>query len=485
MPKIVNFVVMQSKSANITRIFSAIGMLCLFFNLGLNAQKVTISPEILLRDDYSYALLGKVDDKVLLVRNKGFTQTLSIYNEGLGFVQEVPMEFEDKRVSVIGFVTNKNDFNIYYSFKSGTKEIIKAVKLSSSGEKYYQDTVAINDNVFLTQYYKFHGSENDRYICLFNVEDENTMQLMFYDNQEMKLLFNQKIDVEGVSMRKDFRNITISNKGEIALLFDKNNTLYRKELHYYRLLIMNKEGKVRDQKLKIPDVISVDQKLIADDENNRFKIVGLYSDKYENISNGYFVGDEQNDIKLVPFPEKMIARTNTKSKKRYVGLEDYGLNDVIFRKDGGCLMVLESNKEFVRANSTARGGRAGSYRIGVTDYYNEDILVLSMYPNGAFHWNAVLPKKQFSQDDDGIYSSFFIFKTPAKLHFVYNDEIKSNNTVSEYVLNPAGVFERNAVLSTAYQKLKLRIRSSIQISNNAFLLTSERNNRLNIVKIEY
>lgn len=459
-------------------------MLCFFFNVATYAQKVTISPEILLRDDYSYALLGEVDDKVLLVRNKGFTQSLSVYNEGLGFVQEIPLEFEDKRVNVIGFVTTKNDFNVYYSFRNGSKEIIKSVKLSATGEKYFQDTVFMRENVFLTEYYKFHGSDNDRYICMFNVIDEHSMQVIFYDNQEMKLLFEKKLEVKDLSMRKDFRNICISNEGEIAFLFEKNNSSFRKEFHYYRMMIMDKNGETRDQKLPMPNLLSTDQKLIHDEENNFFKVVGLYSSKYENVSNGYFMGDEVNPVVAQPFPNGMLKKSTVKTKKKTIGLEDYGLNDIIFRKDGGCLLVLESNKEFVRANSASRA-RSGSYRIGITDYYNEDILVLSVNPDASFLWTTILPKKQFSQDDDGIYSSFFIFKTPSMLHFVYNDEIKSNNTVSEYVLNPAGVFERNAVLSTAYQKLKLRIRSSIQVSSNAFLLTSERNSRLNIVKVEY
>ena len=475
---------MQNKLAHISWCF----MLSLFL-VGLimssaYSQKVTVSPEILLRDDYSFALLGEVDKKVLLVRNKGYQQTLSIYNEGLGFVQEIPLDFEDKRVNIIGFVTGKTDFNVYYSYRSGSKEIIKAVKLSAMGQEYYQDTVFMRENVFLTEYYRFDGSDNDRYVCLHNVLDETTIQLILFDNQEMELIYEKKLVVNGVSMRKDLINMSISNDGELALLFDKNNSQFRKEDHYMRVVSITKKGETKDAKIEFNDMLSVDQRIIADNANGGFRIVGLYSDKNEILSQGYFVSDLDRLVKSA-FPPEMLSNTSGSSKKKLIGLEDYGLNDIIFRKDGGCLLVLESKKEFHRASSATRGSRAGSYRMGVTDYYNEDILVMSINADGTFLWNTVLPKKQFSQDDDGAYSSFFIFKTPSKLHFVYNDEIKSNNTVSEYVLNPAGVYERNAVLSTAYQKLKLRLRSSIQVSSNAFLLTSERNSRLNIVKIEY
>ena len=447
-------------------------------------QKVTVSPELLLRDDYSFALLGEVDNKILLVRNKGYSQSLSIYNDGLGFVQEIPLDFEDRKVNIIGFVTSKNDFNCYYSFRSGSKEYIKSVKMSSSGEKYFQDTVLVKDNVFLSDYYTFQGSENDRYIAIYNIIDDITLQLIFYDNQEMKRLYETKLVVQGVSMRKDLKGISVTNEGKLGMLFEKNNSSYKKESHHYRLINVDINGIVIDERIEFKGKYSISESVIANNVNNRFDIVGLYADKYENMCNGYFVYKGDSIISK-PFPEEMLDQISLGLKKKIRGLEDYGMHDIIERKDGGYVLVMESNKEYYRASTGTRGFRNGGYKVGITDYYNEDIIVMSINPDASFQWNTVLPKKQFSQDDDGAYSSFFIFETPSLLRFVYNDEIKNNNTVSEYVLNPAGVYERNSVLSTAYQKLKLRIRSAVQISSTSYLMTSERNNRLNIVKIEY
>jgi len=452
------------------------------FQGGAFAQKVTVSPEILLRDDYSYTLLGKVSDKILLVRNKGFGQTLSIYNEGLGFVQEIPLEFEDRKINLIGFVTTANDFNCYYSFKDKGIEYIKSVKLSPSGEQYFSDTLNVRDNAYLTQYYKFNGSKNDRYVVVFNPTDDNGMKLLLYDNQEMELIYDTEINAKGVSMRKDFRKITVTEDGKVGILFEKFNSTFRKEAHHFRLVEIDKDGVATDQQIQFNGKLTNDVDLLINN-NNQFEIVGIFGEKYEDISNGYFksTGDT---IKRIFFPEEMLTDVSLNTKKRVEGLQNYLLNDVIQRRDGGYLFVMEANKEFYRA-SNSRNFRGGSYRNSVTDYYTEDIVLLSIDPNGELQWNTVLPKKQFSQDDEGVYSSFFIFKTPSKLHFVYNDEIKNNNTVSEYVVNPAGRFERNSVLSTAYQKLKLRIRNAMQVSSSAFLMLSERNNRINIVKIEY
>ena len=64
----------------------------------------------------------------------------------------------------------------------------------------------------------------------------------------------------------------------------------------------------------------------------------------------------------------------------------------------------------------------------VVDYFYEDLFVLAFYPDGNLHWNTILHKKQYSQDDEGVFSSYFLFKTPAFLRLIFNDEIKFENT---------------------------------------------------------
>ena len=119
------------------------------------------------------------------------------------------------------------------------------------------------------------------------------------------------------------------------------------------------------------------------------------------------------------------------------------------------------------------------------DYFFEDVVAISVHPDGQEHWRRVLFKKQFSQDDAAIFSSYFLMKTPSRLKLVFNDEIKNNNTVSEYILDPLGRFNRNSLLSTDYQNLKIRFADAIQISSNEFLAPSEKNRKLSLVKITY
>jgi hypothetical protein len=121
----------------------------------------------------------------------------------------------------------------------------------------------------------------------------------------------------------------------------------------------------------------------------------------------------------------------------------------------------------------------------VIDYYYDELIVISVHPDGETHWKSILHKKQYSQDDNGIYSSYFLFKTPGNLRFLFNDEIRQENTVSEYVLNALGEYNRKGLLSTEHLDLKLRFKDAVQVDANAVVVPSERRNRLKLMKLVY
>ena len=94
-------------------------------------------------------------------------------------------------------------------------------------------------------------------------------------------------------------------------------------------------------------------------------------------------------------------------------------------------------------------------------------------------------KKQYSQDDEGVFSSYFLHRSAGNLHFLFNDEIKYENTCSEYILSPTGAFDRNGLLNTVNQSLRLRFRDAIQLSATETLVPSEFRNKLRLVLIRF
>ena len=121
----------------------------------------------------------------------------------------------------------------------------------------------------------------------------------------------------------------------------------------------------------------------------------------------------------------------------------------------------------------------------VTDYYFEDVFIVSLDPEGKVDWSSVLHKKQYSQDDEAIFSSYFLMRSPKQLHFLFNDEIRYENTCSEYIVLPNGTFDRNSLLSTVNKGLRIRFRDGIQMSANECLSPSENRSKLRLISIQW
>jgi len=154
-------------------------------------------------------------------------------------------------------------------------------------------------------------------------------------------------------------------------------------------------------------------------------------------------------------------------------MENFLISDVIWKNDGTPILVMEVSYDAYRrpggvfsyTSETSRRGQAtntGSW----SDHYRDDLLLISL-------------------DREGAFSSFYPFLTPSRLRIIYNDEIKTNSTVSEYILDGSGNYKRSSVLSTEYQELRLRFLDAEQISSTELLVPSQNSFNVNLVKIDF
>jgi hypothetical protein len=170
-------------------------------------------------------------------------------------------------------------------------------------------------------------------------------------------------------------------------------------------------------------------------------------------------------------------------------LNDLKIQELAFRKDGGVVALLEEIRQFSR-NMNNMGVRPYAFNDPVggritIDYYHEALLAASFNPDGSRHWEKVMLKKQFSQDDDGVFSSYGLLKTPAGLRLLFNDEIKNETTTSEYQLTGAGLVDRHSLFNTSNQNIQLRFRDALQIGSDEVLIPSEYRSHLRLVRIKF
>jgi hypothetical protein len=249
-----------------------------------------------------------------------------------------------------------------------------------------------------------------------------------------------------------------------------------------------------EQKVNIPldQFYTYDIKYVIDNLNNRLQAVGLTGDKSLSRAKGIFhITMQLNDtshqflINNYPFSDSLASNITGKKTVQNKGILDVIVDQIILRKDGGLLAIIEQKKVVERRIVANRSPYGSNQYMPIFDHYNDNLLLYSFHPDGRSHWYTVLNKSQFSSEDDGVFNSYFLMKSPSNIKILYNDEIRDNTTISEYLVAPNGSFDRSSVLTTEKKDIKLRFKDGIQLSGNESLIPSENRNKLKIVRFKY
>jgi len=465
----------------------------IFFFLGLLAstclhgQEITISEELPMRSEYAYFLIGWVDGDLLLFRDKGHEYFIQAFDEELHVKWERELDLGDHRSDIIGIVAEKDRFHLIYGIH--IKGDYFLYDRSYAHDVSLMDTMQIGklESVYLTPMFQMKESEDETKIVL-SYEEDGTLQIIGYDLINHAVTRTQGIKMSGTNLVRDYSNMIVSNDGDFYLTMKTDRSTQKKEsLEIFCSARGSEEVIHQDASLGENQVY--DYFPVYDNIHHHLVITGLYSDHNTSRALGFYFITYQPDnftMNLLPFDESLLADVNGKEVSTTKGLSDFNVRKVALQQDGGAVIIAELNREFSRRSSLPMQGNTSAYgHGGWVDYYYEDLILFAVHPDGTEHWKDVLRKRQYSQDDDAIYSSFFLFKTPTRLRFLFNDEIKQENTVGGYEVTGTGHVERKTVFNTDYQRLKLRFKDGMQLAYNECIVPSERNGRLSLVRIVF
>ena len=451
-------------------------------------QEITVSEPISFRTDDNFDVLGKLKGQYLIFQDKTTEFTVHALDENLKEKWSKEIDLEKRRTKVIGIVPDKEDFSILYSFRKKGELNVRARRYDPGANIIDSATVKIYDKLFVTPNFNVIRSENKKTILLYYIKEQKTIEAIAFNLETMKVLWDKSIKPKDMTYYEDFEQMVITDEGDLFVVLEKANRKMKKDEHHFQVFKVNSSGE-SSFKIHMQNHLTYDIHFSFDNKNQQLIAAGLYSDKNTSRSNGYFfinipIDNPSNYVSIFePFEESFIKNLIGKKADLKKGIGDTNIQEIVHRHDGGILMIAERNRQLQRGAS-----RNSPYSSGVLsnmDYYFDDVFIISIHPDGETHWKNVLHKRQYSQDDDAVYSSFFLVKTPSSLRFLFNDEIKQENTVSEYVVKGNGKVKRNSVLSTEDQKIQLQFANAMQVASDEVIVPSARRNRLKIVKVKY
>lgn len=454
----------------------------------LAGQTIAVSQDVSLKNDQAYFIVGKFGETILLMRDQETEVEIHAFDDELREKWTRTVEYEKKNSEVFSVVNSDTSFHVIYGYREKGDYYIM--------ERHYLpnltciDTVIIDEvkDMFFAPKVIVVVSEDSRKVLIFRIEKDSELHASVYDLTRQEILWEKVLLFQDGSLSRNYRDVLLSNNGDMFLILDHDRNSYRNR-RFVVHQVNARDVVLRKRMIDLNGLVAFDLEARYDNINETLWLAGMYSEKPASkllglytVTLGAGIGDANS--RIISFDDLLLEEVNGGKGGKKKGVQDFIVRDIILRQDGGALLLAEMSKEYMRRPSGPT--RTVDYsRAGWVDYYYEDVVAFSIHPDGTEHWNTVLHKKQYSQDDNAMYSSFFIFKTPEKIRLLFNDEIRQNSTVSEYVIRGNGYHKRSSVFSTDYQRLKLRFRDGVQVAYNECLIPSERSNRLNLVRITF
>ncbi|MGB1206849.1 MAG: hypothetical protein ACPG5B_14465 [Chitinophagales bacterium] len=476
--------------------------LCLFaLALPLQSQDILLSqPKKLTNKVTEYEIIGRTQQGVMVHKwGDRYNLIEAYYNETLGLAWEKELILNDKKAIVQTIIPYANKMLIIYTVKEKRTTNLYARKVSD----VLKD---LSGDILLDSFEKGFGAYNPKYEVKYS-KKRNFISIVRYD-YDFNGISNINILVlnkEGQALsQKDIpfnekwtmKEVFVNNKGLVFLASAKikRNILNLSPQHEeVRLQEYNYETDIVSEYLIEKGEHSLnDIKIVSDDKNNRIAIAGFYSEKQSNAISGYFgvffdLKTHQIEQQFYENFEVEIARkTNltAATKKDYV--YNLKMRNVILRQDGGALFIGEtyytSNRSIPRSSFDTFNTRQ---QVSLNYHYN-DLVVLSVNPNGSLLWDEVLKKRQYSEEDKGYYSSFGMANSGQFLNLIFNEEISNNTNINNYKIESTGDYTIESMMNANDYNIMLAPRYYKQTSPSEIVMPAfNRKNEFLLVKVGF
>lgn len=457
---------------------------------GIGQNNLHISEPLTLRNDFGYELIGRLRDRILLFRDKYDEFEIQAFDNQMRLSWNRKLEDIDKNgIQILAVIGGRNDFSVVYKRRKRGTTTLHVHKYDPGANLIDSMTVKdYGERMFSPPALEILQSEDRSCLVAMNTAERTRMESTCFRLDKMQVQWDKVIMLNDNFFDSNLRSMTLANNGDFYMITELNNRRSKLESHEYQVLQVRASGD-QTYKVPLPDFLTTDVQFRYDNQNRQLVGAGLYTDKNRDRANGVFFirlapGSGAPFLHYEEFSDKVISILRRKDvSDDNKGITDANIQQLVLRRDGGVMVVIERYHEIQRGSGASRGFWRDGMRL-VLDYYYDDLLLMALNPNGELHWTTVLHKKQYSQDDEATFSSYFLMLNEENIHFMFNDEIKYENTCSEYVVNALGEFDRNSLMNTFGQSLRLRFRDALQLNASECLVPSEFRNKLRLVLLK-
>lgn len=470
-----------------------------------------------------FEIAGKVDGNFLIYKNNRGKSWMSVLNNDMEQTARVEMDWvpqNDRMINADFFAYGEYCYMIYQYQK---KNVVYCMAARIDGDGSRMGDVIQLDTTQIgfaasNRIYTVLGSEDKSRIMVFKINSKNKrkflMSTILLDDKLQEL--KRSAIVIPMEEREDYLNdFHLDNEGD--LVFTRFARANNDHISAAAFVI-----KRSDSDTLIYNQLNIEKNWLdeihvkVDNFNKRYLLTSFYfRERRGNIDGVYFfLWDKMNsrvhleDTAMFSDQLRREARGDATVKMAF---NDYFIRNIITRRDGGFLIGSEAYYTTSRFNNWNRwdylygapfrsynnnsyyyspyysslwwNSRMGSGSQGVR-YHADNIAVISFDHQGKMEWNNVMGKAQYDDEADD-FLSYQLMNTGAQLHFLFNQQERKNNLLSDYSLTPEGEMSRNPTLKNLDKGYEFMPKYGKQVSARQMIVPCIYRNQVCFAKIDY
>lgn len=500
---------------------------CFLFNiiaLACFAQKITYSePD---RDDVrsvDFDIVGKLDNHYLVYKHVRSSFSISIYDDEMKLVNKVNMDFVPDRIINSEIIPYRDYFYFIYQFQKRNIVNCMAARIGGDGkiigEPVTLDTTAIS--FFASnKIYNILYSEDKQRIAVYKINSRDESKYVFtshlFDGSLNSISkFTTTIPMQA---HNDFlTEFTLDNSGTMAFVKASGNS-DASTIQKIALLVKNPEDdSIYTYPLDIGKIYLGDIRVKADNLNNHFLVAAFYSKQRRGNIDGMYCAlwnkaDQQiTATKQFEFNDQLKSNARSEGSTR-AAFDDYFLQNIVMRKDGGFAIASESaysssrgvynnrwdyfnspySPYWYNSNSYLYGNSLGYYYpwyspygyLNQTRYFADNIAIMSFDSSANLEWASIIPKSQYDDYTDN-FIGYGTYITSGEVNFLFNEFTKRTLLLQSESIDPSGKVTLNPTFKELDRGYQFMPRYAKQVSLREVLIPCQYRNYLCFAKIEF
>ena len=504
-------------------------LVIIIFPLILQAQRITYSePD---KDDVrsvDFDIIGKLNNNYLVYKHVHSSYTIVVYDNQMKQIDKVKMDFLPDKLINSDIITYHDYCYFIYQYQRKNIVYCTAARIDAngriSGDPVTLDTTTIS--FFASnKVYNVLYSEDKQRIGVYKINSKDESKYVFTSSifdGSLKLMF-RNTDIIPIQAHSDFlTEFALDNEGWMAFIKASGSAINSDDAAIQNITLMVRPpglDSIEKFSIQVPKIYLDDIRIKEDNINKHIIIAAFYSKQKRGNIDGLYTAiwsrtnDSVTNEGSFTFNDELKSNAKSEGSTR-AAFNDYFLQNIVLRKDGGFAVLSESaystnrgvySNRWDNMNGSSYWNNSNYYLYGspygytyypwmspygygypnqLTRYYADNIAIIAFDSTTNMQWASIIPKSQYDDNSDN-FIGYGIYLTSGQANFLFNQFQKRTQLLQAQSIDPQGKVTPLPTLKELDRGYQFMPRYLKQVSSHEVLVPCQYRNYLCFAKIEF